>query len=258
MRDHLQLEFRIFGPFETWQNGHLVRAGRRRERCLLGILLLDAGSAVPADRLASLLWDEAAPEDPRAALHTYVSRLRSALRPGGGTVPEIQIVRSGGSYRVDVSADAVDTLRFRLLVNQARGLSDPVERARVLRAAAELRRGPLLADVATEGVRDRLGIVWEEAWLAAREEAIDAELACGAYRELIGELITLAAEYPFRERFTDLLMRALYRSGRTADALAAYARIERRMRTELGIEISASLRQLHAQILHSDPLLDRS
>ncbi len=246
------MEFRVLGAFEARRDGCQVQVGRRLERCLLGILLLEAGTAVSAERLADLLWDETGPRDPRAALHTYVSRLRSGLARGGGDGNGLRLVRAGDGYQADIEATAVDALRFRSLLGRARVLADPAERARALREAVELRRGPLLADVATEGVRLRLRAAWDEAWLTAREEAINAELACGRHHELVSELTGLSAEYPFRDRVTGLLMRALYRCGRTADALEAYARTERRMRAELSITPGADLRDLRASILAGD------
>ena len=126
-------------------------------------------------------------------------------------------------------------------------------RARLLRSATALRRGPLLDDVATDAIRKRLAAPWEESWLAAREDAIDAEMSCGMHRELLPELMELSAEHPFRERFTVALMRALDRSGRAADALATYAEAERSMRRSLAIAPGARLQALQAAILRGDP-----
>lgn len=250
------MEFRLFGAFEAMHDGCLVRIGRRLERCLLGVLLLEVGSPVSVDRLVSLLWDETPPGDPRATLHTYVSRIRVGLDSGGKGRRGIRLVCSGGGYRAEADPVAIDALRFRSLADRARDLPDQGERARVLREAMRLRRGPLLADVATAGVRRGLAAAWEEAWLTVREDAIEAELACGRHRELVVELTGLSAEYPFRERFTGLLMHALYRCGRAVDALAIYAQADRRMRAELAINPGADLRELHGRILRADPGLD--
>jgi DNA-binding SARP family transcriptional activator len=115
-----------------------------------------------------------------------------------------------------------------------------------------LRRGPLLADVATETIRQRLGVMWDESWMAAREDAVAAELDCGRHRDLIAELTEMSAEYPFRERITALLMRALCRSGRAADALVVYVRIERLTLSEFAIAPGAELQELRAGILRAE------
>lgn len=219
----------------------------------LGILALEAGRDVSLDRISALLWDERAPADPRATLHTYVCRLRSALASGLDRACHIVITRGAGGYRVELDSDIVDVLRFRSLVRQAREIASPHTRARLLRSAIALRRGPLLDDVATAPVRCRLTAFWDEAWLAAYEDAIDADLAAGRHRELVPELTELAAEYPFREELTAQLMRALHRSGRTVEALSVYAAAERRTRALLGTRPGRQLRQLRAAILDDPP-----
>ena len=247
------LRFNVFGVFEAWDADVPLRVGRRIERCLLGILALEAGREVPVDRLTGLLWGEHGPRDPQAALHTYVSRVRAALRRGHGDAQEVTVTCTGHGYRAEMSGDAVDALRFRALLGQAHAMADPRLRARSLRSAIALRRGPLLDDVATEEIRKRLTAPWDESWLTAREDAIDAEMACGLHRELLPELMELCAEHPFRERFTVALMRALDRSGRTADALATYSEAERSMRRALAIAPGPQLRALQAAILRGEP-----
>jgi DNA-binding SARP family transcriptional activator len=247
------VRFGVFGVFEAWHAGAPLHVGRRLERCLLGVLVLEAGREISLDRLTGLLWGEQGPRDPRAALHTYVSRVRAALDRGLDGVEKIAVTWTGRGYRAELDCNAVDALRFRSLLDQARGMADPGPRARLLRSAIALRRGPLLDDVATDAIRQRLAAPWDESWLAAREDAIDAEMACDLHRELLPELMELSAEHPFRERFTASLMRALYRSGRAADALVAYAEAERTMRRGLAITPSAGLQALHAAILRGEP-----
>jgi DNA-binding SARP family transcriptional activator len=246
------VEFGVLGIFEARRDGTLVSVGRRAERCLLGLLLLESGREVGFDRMADLLWADTPPRDPRSALHTYVSRLRAALGHSRERIQPIALVCSGSGYRAEFDADTVDALRFRALVAQARGVEDPAGRARLLRSALKLRRGPLLADVATEAIRQRLGTMWDESWMTSREDAVAAELACGMHRELVAELTGLSAEYPFRERITALLMRALYRCGRAADALSAYARVERLMLAEFAITPGVELQDLRTRILRAE------
>lgn len=238
----------VFGALEASHDGESVRVGRRLERCLFGILLLADGREVPLDRIIGLLWDEHPPNDPRSTLHTYVSRLRTALTCGSHGVAMVPLVRCGSGYRAEPAGAAVDVLRFKSLVDGTRGLADPVKRAKALRAAVALRRGPVLDADATNAVRQQITAAWDESWLAAVEDAIDAELACGMHRELVAELTRLSGEHPYRERFTALLMRALHRSGRTADALAAYSGAAARLGSRLGIGPGAELRGLRASL----------
>ncbi|HEY3868233.1 MAG TPA: BTAD domain-containing putative transcriptional regulator [Actinocrinis sp.] len=248
-----RVEFRLLGRFEVEHEGRLLAVGRRRERCLLGVLLLEANTASSVERLVDLLWDAEPPSDPKAAIHTFVSRLRSGLDPDGDGRLGIRLLRSGGGYLAEADPAAVDALVFRDLVEQARGIADPARSAGMLRRALALWRGPLLADAASERLRERLGAPWQELGLLARESAVEAELACGRHRELVAELTVLNTDHPLREKFAGLLMLALYRSGRQADALELYARTDRRLRDDLGIEPGTELRELHRRMLCADP-----
>jgi DNA-binding SARP family transcriptional activator/tetratricopeptide (TPR) repeat protein len=250
------VEFRLLGRFEVEHEHRVLEVGRRRERCLLGVLLLEANAAVPVDRLIDLLWDGQPPGEPRSAIHTFVSRLRARLDPAGDGGLGIRLLRAGTGYLAEVDPAAVDALAFRAAVEQAQGIADLAEKAAALRTALRLRRGPLLEDLASDRLRARLGSPWDELWLLARETAIDAELACGRHREVIGELTALCTEFPFREKFAGLLMLALYRSGRRADALDVYVQLDRRLRGEIGIEPGAELAGLQQRILRDAPDLD--
>lgn len=244
------MEFRILGPMEVEHAGRLIGVSRRRERSLLGVLLLAAGTAVSGERLAELLWDDQPPDSARATLRTHLSRLRALLAGADGD--GVSLVHTKGGYLAHVDTDAVDALRFRDLLDRARTTVQPAGRARLLREALGLWRGPLLADAASPRLRERLGAWWSEARLAALDDAIEAELACGRHRDVIGELNTLCQEHPHRERFVGLLMVALCRAGRQADALAAFRQADHRLRTELGIEPGPDLRELHRRVLAAD------
>jgi DNA-binding SARP family transcriptional activator len=251
------VEFRLLGRVEVEDAGRLLDLGRRRERCLLGILLIEAGSAIPLERLVDLLWDGEPPKTAREAVRTHVSRLRAGLDAGRDAADadagDVTLERAGDGYLARVDPRRVDALRFRAMTEQARGTADPAARAELLRAALALWRGPLLADAASNWLRERIAGPWSELRVSAAEMAIEAELACGLDRELVGELTELIAENPFRERLTGLLMLALYRSGRQAEALEAFARLDGRLREELGLDPEAGLRDLHRRILAADP-----
>jgi DNA-binding SARP family transcriptional activator/tetratricopeptide (TPR) repeat protein len=241
--------FKLLGPFEI-EADEPVSIPRRRERCLLAVLLLEQGRGVSASRLAELLWDGDPPSSARNALSTHVSRLRAALDPG-----LVRIDRSGSGYVLHTDPQRIDAHRFEDLVRQARDLPVP-DRAPVLRSALALWRGRLLADLGSDQLRDWLGAGLEELRLAAVELRSEADLAAGRHTELIPELQCLVSTYPSRERFIADLMLALYRSQRQTDALAVYEDSRRVLADELGLSPGPELRELHERILRTDPVLD--
>jgi DNA-binding SARP family transcriptional activator len=243
--------FDLLGPLTARRRGETVRIGRRRERCLLGLLLLDPGTQVPRDRLLDLLWDDDPPPTAAANLHIAVSRLRGVLhaRFERGTV---RLSSGSGGYGVDVDPELVDAHRFRRLVDAARALVDPGERIEALRTALALWRGPVLASDAWPRLRDRVGAEFVELRLHAASLLAQARLASGRHDESVVELTALTAEHPTHEPFVDQLMRALWRSGRAAEAVNAYDRCRRVLRDELGVRPAPQLQQLHVAILRGE------
>jgi branched-chain amino acid transport system substrate-binding protein len=222
-------------------------------RSLLAILLLHANDVVSTDALVEELWGESAPADAAVAVQQHVSRLRKALEPHA-----VVTTRAPG-YVLELDAEQVDVSRFERLVAEGRELlvAGEVERAAErLRAALELRRGPPLADLAAEPFASTWIRRLEEAYVAATELRLEADLALGRDAELVPELSRLVAEHPLRERLRAQLMLALYRAGRQAEALDAYQDARRRLGEDLGLEPSPQLRLLQQQILGHDPALD--
>jgi DNA-binding SARP family transcriptional activator len=246
------VEFRLLGRFEAEHEGALLTIGRRQERLLLALLLLEANRTLSTDRLTGLLWETEAPAEPRRVLQTYVSRVRAIVDPRGDGKLGVRIVWSADGYLAEIDPDRVDALRFRELADQARALVEPSDRAAAWRRALALWRGPLLAGTASDRLRDRLATGWDEARLGATEAAIDAELACGRHAAVVAELSGLCAEHPRREELVRLLMLALYRGGRQAEALAAFSRLDRRLRAELGVGAGPELCRLQQRILVGD------
>lgn len=240
--------FRVLGPVEAEFAGQVARLSRRHERGLLAVLLLEAGRVVPVPRLAGLLWGDRPPAEARAVIHTYISRVRSALAGVGADAAGIEVVRHGGGYLIDVERDSVDVHRFADITISARSLQDAGDRAARLREALELWRGPALANVG-DPLRTALGERLELSRQSALAARIEADLEVGATDDLVGELIELTAVDPLSERFTGLLMHALSQTGRRADALAAYRRFRDRTVEELGIEPGQDLQQLHRRVL---------
>jgi DNA-binding SARP family transcriptional activator len=242
------LEFRILGPTEAWNDGGQLPLGGPKQRAVLAVLLLDAGRVVSSDRLIDLLWGEHPPPTAATSLHNFISRLRKLL---GADV----VVTKAPGYRLEIEPQQLDLERFRQLVEDAKQCP-PQKGAMKLREALALWRGPPLADLAFEFFVGREASRLEELRLAALEDRIDADLECGRHAELVGELESLVQDHPLRERLHGLLMLALYRSGRQAEALAVYQEARRRLVDELGIEPGSPLQRLHGAILRHDSRLE--
>jgi DNA-binding SARP family transcriptional activator len=241
------VEFRILGRLEVVDDGRVVPVERQRARAVLGFLLLHANEAVSAERLIDEVWGPEPTKSAAASLQNYVSHLRKALGR------EVLVTEAGG-YVLRVDPERFDLTRFERLVADARR-SAPQARAEKLRAALALWRGPALEDLAFESFAQPEIRRLEELRLEATEERIDAELATGGGAELVGELETLIEQQPLRERLRGQLMRALYVTGRQADALEAYRDARRMLRDELGLDPSDELRELEQAILRHDPSL---
>jgi DNA-binding SARP family transcriptional activator/predicted RNA-binding Zn ribbon-like protein len=226
------MEFRLLGPFEAYHDGVRVEVGsRRHERCLLAILLLEAGKLVPIDRLIELLWAGTPPRAPRGVVHTYIGRLRAMVGRYGLT-----ITTRGDGYLVAPGTHTTDVARFTDLAHRAAGTADLGERVDRYDQALALWRGPLLADTADERLRQRLGADLTELWLSSSELRAEAQLELGRYDAVVTALMT-----------------ALYRTGRQAEALRRYQATRQTLVRDLGVEPGPDLQRLHAQILRNDP-----
>ncbi|GAA1641526.1 BTAD domain-containing putative transcriptional regulator [Catellatospora bangladeshensis] len=244
------MEFQVLGPVQASVGNRRIELGDRKQRLVLAVLLLEPNQLVPLARLVDLLWRESPPTTARRVVQSHVSRLRSALAAASG---DVTMVRRGMGYAVECDPERIDAYRFRSLLDQARNSDDARDRVRLLRQALGLWRGPALADAATHEVRDELCRGLDEARMAAVEERFDAELELGRDSQLVDELTDLAARYPHRQKLTFHLMLALYRAGRSGEALRVYASTHRRLDAELGLQPSAGLRQLQIAILRGDP-----
>jgi DNA-binding SARP family transcriptional activator len=250
------VEFRILGPLEVVHEETTVSIGRSRERALLALLLLSPNRVVSAERLAEDLWAGSPPEGAIQSLRVFVSRLRKALREAGGD--GVLLTKAPG-YVVRVEPSALDAARFEALVVEGReqaAQGDHQRAALTLRAALSLWRGPALADVADAPLARAEAVRLEESRLAATEERIEADLACGRHGELVAELDALTRAHPLRERLWAQRMIALYRAGRQADALRAYQELRDLLAEELGLEPGSALARLEGAILRHEPELD--
>lgn len=246
----------MLGPLVVERAGHSVGVPGGRQRALLIALLLRAGKVVPAGRLIDDVWAASPPADPAHALQQTVSRLRRVLQ-GGGAAEEWLVWHPSG-YQLAVDPDAVDLTQFEQLAELGRrqlAAGDPAAAADTLRRALGLWRGPALADVADLPFGQAAAVRLAERRLAAVEDRIEADLLRGQHAAVVVELEVLVAEYPFRERLSAQLMRALYAGGRQADALDLYESTRRMLAGKLGVDPGPQLRSVYQQILVHDPAL---
>ena len=244
------LSFRLLGPLEAWDGDRQVDLGGQRQRSLLALLLLSANRVVPTDTLVDALWGEEPPRTATTSLHNAVSQLRRALGP------DVLQTRPPG-YVLHVAPGGLDLVEFERLLERARS-EPPEQRSRTLREALALWGGPALADVAFERFAADEVRRLEELRLVANEERLEADLAAGRAGDVVAELEGLVAHHPYRERSRALLMLALYRSNRQAEALQVFHDLRRVLDEELGLEPGPELRELHRRILVQDASLHPS
>ena len=251
------VQFRILGPLEVERDGRSIVFGGSQQRALLALLLLHAGRPVSADRLVEELWGEPTPARAVKRLQVAITRLRQTLDGADpGAAPLLRTVTGGYVLAVAPGGLDADVFQARLQDGrQALAVGDAARAAELLRGALGLWRGPVLAEVAYEPFAQAEIRRLEELRLDAIEARVDADLALGRHRAVVGELEASVAEHPTRERLAGQLLLALYRCDRQADALDAYQRIRARLVGELGLEPGPALRALQAQILEQSPAL---
>jgi predicted ATPase/DNA-binding SARP family transcriptional activator len=252
----MAIEYRLLGPLEAVAAGGVLPLGPPKQRSLLAALLLHANQVVPTDRLIDLLWGEEPPASAAHAVQVYVSGLRKVL--SGETGDEAILTRPGG-YELRADDESVDLRRFERLVDEGRrrvAAGDRAAGAARLSKAFGLWRGPPLADFTYEEFAQPEIRRLEELRLVAWEAYAEAEVAQGRHQDVVPHLQRLAGEHPLREGPSRLLMLALYRSGRQAEALRAYQDHRRALGEELGLEPSARLQALETAILLQEPTLD--
>ena len=223
------MRFRVLGPLEVSENGHLVPLGGPRQRAVLAHLLVRADQVVPAEVLIDAVWGDTPPDAARNTLQSYVSRLRSVLGPD-------RIEGRSPGYRFVAGPDKIELARFEALVGEARRVLslDPRASGELFVEAEGLWRGPALADLAQEpSLAGEIARI-EELPPERRRRQDRRRPGGGRHAADVGELESLVNEHPLRERLWGQLVLALYRSGRQAEALAAYRRARDALTQELG------------------------
>ncbi|MFI1016427.1 AfsR/SARP family transcriptional regulator [Streptomyces sp. NPDC020965] len=248
--------FRVLGGLEWLSGDATLRIGRRRERLLLGLLLLDIGRVVPANRLIDLLWDEGRPPtSARGSLQVHVSRLRNRFLQAEAERHGFTLARAGDGYLVDGDPAAVDLHRFRFLLQESERAGTPAERLRLLDGALAQWAGPVLAGTASDALVRRLGTGFDELYLSAITRRAEARLALGQRGVVLEELARATAEHPYHERLAMLRMIALYRADHRGEALEVYNETRSRLAEELGLDPGADLSRVQSMILRADPEL---
>ena len=231
-----RVKFGLLGPTEVTDDGRgPVAVGSAVQRRVLTALLVGGGRAVPVDRLVLAVWGDDAPPSAERSLQSHVTRLRDLLgRDGDGA----RLTFVGGGYRLAVDEDALDTARFVHQVRGARdtGRSDPARAARQVEAALALWRGQPFADLVDTEYPAADAASLEEERLGAQIDHAAYLLDAGQVAVAVPELEALVTEHRFLEHAWELLVVALYRQGRQADALAAYRRARTALDDELGVE----------------------
>ncbi|KUN29791.1 SARP family transcriptional regulator [Streptomyces antibioticus] len=246
-----QIRFAVLGPVSAWRGTAEVDLGPPQQRAVLGALLIAEGAQVRVGELVDALWGTAPPASAVGSVRTYVHRLRRAL-------DDALLIRSvGDAYVVRALPQDLDLAAFRELVarsersRQAGNLRDAVVH---LRAGLALWRGPALSGVRgawARAQRERL----ERLRLSALENRLALELDLGGHAQAAPELAALVGAHPLDERFREMLMLALYRSGRQSTALEAYTEARELLAEELGVDPGPGLQRLYERILRADPEL---
>ncbi|MFB7668308.1 BTAD domain-containing putative transcriptional regulator [Kitasatospora sp. NPDC056138] len=249
------LKVEVLGPLRAWRAGSELDTGSAQQRAVLAALALRSGRVVSVEELSQGIWGWNPPASSAVALRNHISRLRGALE----TEPRAPrlLVSVAGGYTLRLDEDALDAARAERLAAEAEHAArtgDRPEAARLLDQALALWAGVPLTGVPgeyAERQRERLA----ERRLALLETWLGLELELGRHARAVAELTALADEHPMREGLRALQMLALYRSGRQADALAAYDRTRRTLTEELGLDPGPELVRLHQRVLRTDPEL---
>ncbi|MFI1934945.1 BTAD domain-containing putative transcriptional regulator [Streptomyces sp. NPDC020330] len=251
----------VLGEIEARRDGRRLDLGPARQRTVLAALLMDVDRVVPLEGLAERVWGDRPPRRVAAAVHTYLSRLRRVLErpvpdavvPEGAREGRPAIVRRPGGYTVPAGPGTVDVHLFHDLVARARS-ADGDGALELYDRALALWRGEPFAAVDTPWFNAARASLSEQRH-ACRLDRNDLALRLGRHGALLPELGACHDERPWDERLTAQLMIALWRSGRTAEALRCFERVRCALAEELGSDPGPELRRLHQRVLAGDPAL---
>jgi predicted ATPase/DNA-binding SARP family transcriptional activator len=245
------VECQVLGPVGVVAGGDPVQLGGYRQRLVLALLASRVGEPASMDWLVDSVWTGAPPRTARRTLQVYITRLRSLLGKDS-------IATSSDGYRLAIPPDHVDAVRFEKLAERGSALlgTDAAAASQVLTEALDLWRGPAYGDLGDVDALIPVVRRLHEVKQQTVERCLEAGLATGQASTLLPQIDELVVRFPLRERLRGLQMRALYQTGRQADALQAFAAARDELVDTLGVEPAPELRQLHEQILRQDPALD--
>ncbi|WP_176711163.1 AfsR/SARP family transcriptional regulator [Streptomyces sp. Ncost-T6T-1] len=253
------MKFQVLGPVEIeTPGGAQVSPRALKVRSLLAYLCAHHDETVSSGRLIEALWSGTPPQTASTALHVYVSKLRKHLQ-GLGLDGTSLITTQPPGYRLRLLECDLDVYEFdRLLAKgrEFRELGDLVKASESLDRAISLWRGQALEDLRGIPAFESLGRRLDERRSFAREQRFELELELGNHKALVGEIYSLLDDRSTWENIYGYLMVALYRSGRTTEALATYSRVRRNLVEDHGIEPAPRLQRLQHAILTHDPSLD--
>jgi len=252
------MKFTVLGSVGAVVDGRFSAISGTRQRILLATLLIRAGRLVPTEQLYTELWGDNPPDTVENALQAHVSRLRRTLRQlAGGPQAAPALITQASGYVLDVAPDDLDMSVFRDRLTRSRLAveNDPVQAGRLLDEALALWQGAPLQDVTASALCRSVALQLDEEYLAALEDKLELGIRCNQPASTISELRRLSVIHPWRERITELLMLALYLSGRQAEAVEAYNTARSRLIDELGMEPSPQLKRLFREILNQEPSL---
>ncbi|MEU5127326.1 AfsR/SARP family transcriptional regulator [Streptomyces mobaraensis] len=243
------VRFGVLGTLEVWDGDDRLQVGGPRARAVLAALLLEANRVVSLSRLVDAVWEDAPPATAEHQVRKAVAELRARIPDG-----RLLLLTDGPGYRMVVDGGQLDLLRFEKALARARAATDTDEEAAALEGALALYRGralpegrsPLLAAAAT---------MLEDRQLGARERLLELRLEQGRTEEAVAGLRSLVAEHPLRESAAALLMVALCRTGRQADALRVYHQLRHLLAEQLGIDPGPEAALRYEQILRNEPAL---
>jgi DNA-binding SARP family transcriptional activator len=251
------LRFQLLGPIRVWRGDDELELGSPQQQAVLALLTVSRGRQVSVDETVDAVWGERPPRTAVHAVRTYVSRLRSCLGRSMGSRAEWSIRSTGRGYVLTLDSPEIDLSRFESLIQEAGQAGhggETARAARLLSDALALWRGTPLAGVpGPHAANQRIRL--EELRATATEQRIAADIESGRLLSAVPDLRVLLAYGPLRERVAELLMLALYRSGRQTEALSVFAAIRDRLREDLGIDPGPSLQTMHQMILRADDKL---
>ncbi|MFB9208061.1 BTAD domain-containing putative transcriptional regulator [Nonomuraea spiralis] len=254
------LEFRLFGPLEVTGGGQgALDLGTRKQRALVAMLALEPGRVVSLDRLIDELWAGEPPAGATRTLQAYIAHLRRVLEPDRPprTPPHVLLTREPG-YLLAVAPGQIDLWRFAAWAGEGRAAlagGSPGKAVELLDRALGLWRGDPLGEFAGQEFAQPVAARLAETRVTALEDRFDARLALGEDAPLVPGLEALVEAEPYRERAWSLLVRALYRAGRQAEALAALRRVRERLSADLGLSPGPDLRELERAVFEQAPEL---